>query len=78
MLEDVAAGHRLNRHCPPYARPSSNSSVGYHRNDDRTAENGFAGKSSVNKSAKVVLDGKILDNKKEICDLQLRHRRSTS
>src|SRR6266498_3077432 len=50
-----STGHRLNRHCPPYARPSSNSSLGYHRNDARTAENGFAAKSSVNKSAKVVL-----------------------
>jgi hypothetical protein len=50
--EKESAGHRLNRHCPPYIRPSSNSSLGYHRHDARTAENGFAAKSSVNKSAK--------------------------
>jgi SRSO17 transposase len=47
---------RLDRHCPPCARPSSNSSLDHRRSDARTAENGFAAKSSVNKSAKVVLD----------------------
>src|SRR5215813_3997197 len=50
-----STGHRLNQRYPPCATPSSNSSLGYHRNDARTAENGFAGKSSVIKSAKVVL-----------------------
>jgi hypothetical protein len=45
-----------NRHCPPCARPSSNSSLDHRRNDARIAENGFAAKSSVNKTAKVVLD----------------------
>ena len=37
------------------AAPSSNSSLDYHHDDARTAENGFAAKRSVNKSAKVVL-----------------------
>jgi hypothetical protein len=59
-LKKESAGLRLNRHCPPYARPSSNSSLdyhrNYHRNDAHTAENGFAAKSGVNESAKVVLD----------------------
>ena len=42
-----SAGHRLNRHCRPYAEPSSNSSLGYHRNDAHTAENGFAASSGM-------------------------------
>src|SRR5262245_5386299 len=46
---------KINRHCPPYAEPSSNSSLGYHRNDARTAKNGFATSSGVSKSAKGVL-----------------------
>jgi hypothetical protein len=46
---------RLNRHCPQLAKPSSNSSPGYRRKDARAAENGFAAKSSVSESAKVVL-----------------------
>src|SRR5262249_41609526 len=50
-----SAGHRLNRHCRPYAEPSSNSSLGYHRNDAHTAENGFAASSGMIESAKVVL-----------------------
>src|SRR5262245_36637555 len=50
-----SAGHRLNRHCRPYAEPSSNSSLGYHRNDAHTAENGFAASSGMSESAKVVL-----------------------
>jgi len=33
-----------------FATPSSNSSLGYPRNDARAAENGFAAKSSVNKN----------------------------
>jgi hypothetical protein len=37
--------------------PSSNSSLDHRRSDARAAENGFAAKSSVNKSAKVVLGG---------------------
>ena len=48
-------GRRRDRHCPPCARPSSNSSLDHRRSDARAAENGFAAKSSVNKSAKVVL-----------------------
>src|SRR5262245_18716171 len=54
-----SAGHRLNRHCRPYAEPSSNSSLGYHRNDAHTAENGFAASSGMSESAKVVL-GRVL------------------
>jgi hypothetical protein len=50
-----STGRRLNRHCPQHAKPSSNSSLGYHRNDARTAANGFAAKGSVNEPAKVVL-----------------------
>src|SRR5216684_2031466 len=49
-------GRHRNRPCQPCAKPSSNSSLGYHhRNDARTAENGFATNSGVSKSAKVVL-----------------------
>src|SRR5262245_26763286 len=54
-----SAGHRLNRHCRPYAEPSSNSSLGYHRNDAHTAENGFAASSGMSESAKVVLGSAI-------------------
>jgi hypothetical protein len=50
-----STGRRLNRHCPRYAKPSSNSSLGHNRNDARTAKNGFATSSGVSKSAKVVL-----------------------
>src|SRR5262249_20352009 len=46
---------RRDRHCPPCARPSSNSSLDHRHGDAHAAENGFAAKSSVNKSAKVVL-----------------------
>ena len=49
-----STGRRLNQHCLPCARPSSNSSLD-RRRDVRTAENGFATSSSVSKSAKVVL-----------------------
>jgi hypothetical protein len=54
-------GHRLNQPCPLCAKPSSNSSLARHRNDARTAENGFATSSGVSKSAKVVL-GRVLIN----------------
>src|SRR6266550_6457577 len=54
-----STGRRLNRPCQPCARPSSNSSLGYHRNNARTAENGFATSSAASKSAKVVL-GRVL------------------
>jgi hypothetical protein len=47
---------RLNQLCPPYATPSSNSSLDYRRSDARTVENGFATSGGVSKSAKVVLD----------------------
>ena len=46
---------RLSQLCPPCARPSFNSSLDHRNSDARAAENGFAEKSSVNKSAKVVL-----------------------
>src|SRR5262249_58838688 len=36
-----STGRRLNRPRRPCATPSSNSSLGYHHNDARTAENGF-------------------------------------
>src|SRR5262249_61647856 len=48
-------GRRRDRHSPPCARPSSNSSLDHRHGDAHAAENGFAAKSSVNKSAKVVL-----------------------
>src|SRR5256885_17250665 len=50
-----STGRRRDRHCPPCARPSSNSSLDHRHSDAHAAENGFAAKSSVNKSAKVVL-----------------------
>src|SRR5215831_20849654 len=52
-------GRRLSQLCPPYATPSSNSSLDYRRSDARIVENGFAASSGVNKSAKVVL-GRVL------------------
>ena len=42
-----STGHHLNRPCPPCAKPSSTYSLGHHRNDARTAENGFATRSGV-------------------------------
>src|SRR5262249_7940627 len=51
-----STARRRDRHCPPCARPSSNSSLDHRRSDARAAENGFAAESSVNKSAKVVLE----------------------
>src|SRR5947207_10226781 len=51
-----STGRRLSQPCPPCARPSSKSSLDYCRGDVPTAENGFATRYSMNKSAKVVLD----------------------
>ena len=48
-------GRRLSQLCPPYATPSSNSSLDYRRSDARTVENGSATSGGLNKSAKVVL-----------------------
>jgi hypothetical protein len=48
-------GRRLNQLCPPYATPSSNSSLDYRRSDARIVENGFATTGGGSKSAKVVL-----------------------
>src|SRR5258708_2452668 len=59
-----STGRRRDRHCPPCARPSSNSSLDHRHSDARAAENGFAAKSSVNKSAKVGL-GRGLINASE-------------
>jgi hypothetical protein len=53
--EKESTGRCLNRHCPPCVRPSSNSSLGHHRNDAHIAENRSAKGCGVSKSAKVVL-----------------------
>src|SRR5262249_31713675 len=53
---------RLSQLCPPYAVPSSNSSLDYPRRDARIVENGFATSGGLNKSAKVVL-GRVLINR---------------
>jgi hypothetical protein len=55
LRKKESTGRRRDRHCPPCARPSLNSSLDHRRSDARAPENGFAAKSSVNKSAKVVL-----------------------
>src|SRR5215469_15670451 len=66
-------GRRRDRHCPPCARPSSNSSLDHRHSDARAAENGFAAKSSANKSAKVVLV-RMSHRKREEIRKQLRGR----
>src|SRR5262245_54480324 len=48
-------GRRLSQLCPPYATPSSNSSLDYRRSDARIAKNGFATSGVLTKSATVVL-----------------------
>src|SRR5262249_28628421 len=48
-------GRRLSQLCPPYATPSSNSSLDYRRSDARIVANGFATSGGLSKSAKVVL-----------------------
>src|ERR1700738_3678274 len=50
-----STGRRLSQLCPPYATPSSNSSLDYRRSGARIVENGFATSGGVSKSAKVVL-----------------------
>jgi Transposase DDE domain len=50
-----STGRRLNRPCQPCARPCSNSSLGHHHNNARTADYGSAASSGMSKSAKVVL-----------------------
>src|SRR5579864_6481199 len=50
-----STGRRLSQHYPPYATPSSNSSLDHRRNDARIAENRLATSSGLSKSAKVVL-----------------------
>jgi hypothetical protein len=54
-------GRRLSQPCPPYATPSSNSSLDYRRSDAHIVENGFATSGSVSKSAKVVLGWVLID-----------------
>src|SRR5215831_19497870 len=56
-----STGRRLSQLCPPYATPSSNSSLDYRRSDARIVENGFATSGGLSKSAKVVL-GRVLIN----------------
>src|SRR4029077_5084428 len=53
--KNESTGRRLSQLCPPYATPSSNSSLDYRRSDARIVENGFATSGGVSKSAKVVL-----------------------
>ena len=48
-----STGRRLSQLCPPYATPSSNSSLDYRRSGARIVENGFATSGGVSKSAKV-------------------------
>src|SRR5262249_29995014 len=48
-------GRRLSQLCPPYATPSSNSSLDYRRSDARIVESGFATSGGLSKSAKVGL-----------------------
>src|SRR5512133_4237182 len=55
-----STGRRRSRLCQPCATPSSNSSLDYRRGDARIAENGFAARSGMNKSAKVVLVREII------------------
>src|SRR5215470_11932961 len=50
-----STGPRLSQLCPPCATPSSSSSLDYRRSDAHIVENGFAERSVVSKSAKVVL-----------------------
>src|SRR5262249_398200 len=51
-----STGPRLSQLCPPCATPSSSSSLDYRRSDAHIVENGFAERSVVSKSAKVVLE----------------------
>ena len=51
--------------CPPYATPSSNSSLDDRRSDARIVENGFATSGGLSRSAKVVL-GCVLINASEV------------
>src|SRR5215467_14571284 len=51
-----STGPRLSQLCPPCATPSSSSSLDYRRSDAHIVENGFAERSVVSTSAKVVLD----------------------
>src|SRR5215467_13112717 len=53
--EKESTGRRLNQLCPPYATPSSNSSLDYRRSDARIVEHGFATSGGLSKPAKVVL-----------------------
>src|SRR5262249_23199976 len=61
-----STGRRLSQLCPPYATPSSNSSLDYRRSDARIVENGFATSGGLSKSAKVVLEP--IAHSKACCD----------
>jgi hypothetical protein len=52
--------HCLSRACQPYAKPSSISSFNHDLSDARTAEDKSAKGHGMNKSAKVVLDQRII------------------
>src|SRR5215470_7295159 len=56
-----STGPRLSQLCPPCATPSSSSSLDYRRSDAHIVENGFAERSVVSKSAKVVLRRVIIN-----------------
>src|SRR5882757_4744537 len=53
--------HRLNQLCPPCATPFSKSSLDHRRSVARVVKNGFAAKSGVSESAKVVLGGALIN-----------------
>src|SRR5712671_1380604 len=79
-----STGRRLSQPCPPCARPASKSSLDHCRGDVPTAENGFATRYSMNKSAKVVLGGTIFraalpsdyGRSKRTCELYTIHHYS--
>src|SRR5262249_51111386 len=66
-------GRRLSQLCPPYATPSSNSSLDYRRSHAHIVENGFATSSGPSESAKVVL-GRVLINAPITASRSLRRR----
>src|SRR6202022_2639338 len=55
-----STGRRPSQLCPPYATPSSNSSLDYRRSGARIVENGFETRGGVSKSAKVGLASRPL------------------
>src|SRR5262249_922606 len=61
-------GRRLSQLCPPYATPSSNSSLHYRRSDARIVENGFATSGGLRESCKVVLVRDVVLDTRGLCD----------